>query len=200
MGFAGAKTVRSLVAAIYRACVAGGTYTPGQKPHALSCVERVAPSRGRVWRGHVEITAWVRFAVETNLLQNFRLGASGGGFLASARKSIRSSLKERRCQKAALSLRILSRPQNQPGLYLRGLRTAVTLSTGAGWRIFRGPLHIRRLRAAPSPAGEGLGLHPSGYTFIHTLGHLGFRASDGRSYRANGFAVTNPNFEHDISI
>ena len=71
-------------------------------------------------------------------------------------------------RRTALPLRIPSRPQNQPGLYLRGLRTAVTLSTGAGWRIFRGPLHIRRLRAAPSPAGEGLGFsvwgadHPTG--------------------------------------
>ena len=114
-------------------------YTPGQKPQALSCLERVAPPRGRVWRGHLEIFARVGFALKTDLFARFRLGASGGELLVPPRSSARMRLKERRCQKAALSLRILSRPQNQSSLYLRGLRTAVSHSTGLGGKFLRVP-------------------------------------------------------------
>ena len=48
---------------------------------------------------------------------------------------------------------------------------------------YRCPLHIRRLRAAPSPAGEGfLGFPPGGYTFDQLLSFATFRAAGSRPY------------------
>ena len=43
------------------------TVYPRSKTPCPLLLERVAPSRGRVWRGPVEITAWVRFALKTKV-------------------------------------------------------------------------------------------------------------------------------------
>ena len=59
-------------------------------------------------------------------------------------------------------LRILSRPQNQSSLYLRGLRTAVDHSTKLGGNFQVSPPHPAPRRGHPLQAGEGMGLLTGG--------------------------------------
>ena len=116
-----------------------------------------------MWRGPVEITALVGFALKTDLFARFRLGASGGELLVPPRSSARMRLKERRCQKAvelrcdchwqsldeircATHRPLLKNPlpaskPTQP--VLAWLTNCGRPFNEAGWKIFRGPLHIR---------------------------------------------------------
>ena len=74
-------------------------HSDGEAPCPLLLGEG-GPVEGPGVEGTLWITAWVGFAVETNLWQSFRLGASGGELIVPPRSSARMRRKERRCRKA----------------------------------------------------------------------------------------------------
>ena len=152
-----------------------------EAPKAFSCWRRCPPQRADV-EGTRRNNCLGAFCAKTKLFARFRLGASGGELLVPPRSSARMRLKERRCQKAALSLRILSRPQNQPSLYLRGLRTAVDHSTKLGKSFQVSPPHPAPRRGYPLQAGEGRGLPTGGIRSTNRLCSVRFWVSGFRFY------------------